>query len=75
MSTTIRFERNAMMSAAHLSHDDGGRAYVFCSIPGGRPWFAFTRDGDAIEITNAPQCDTHRDFTRFVTVRFGSETV
>lgn len=68
----IRFERNAMMSAAHLSADDGGRAYVFCALPGGRPWFALTRDGHATTITNAPQCDTHKDFVAFVTERFGS---
>ena len=69
--TTIRFERNAMMSAAHLSHADGGKAYVFCAIPGGRPWLSLTRDGDRISITNAPTCDNHRQFAAFVTDRFG----
>ena len=71
--TTIRFERNAMMSAAHLSHDDGGKAYVFCSLPGGRPWLSLSIRGDnPVSITNAPTCETHRDFTRFVNQRFGN---
>jgi hypothetical protein len=73
MSTTIRFERNALMSAAHLTDsDDGGSAFVFCSIPGGTPMFAFSRDGLATSVTNAPQCNTHRSFVAFVTARFGS---
>jgi hypothetical protein len=70
--TTIRYERNGLMSAAHLTSDDGGCAYVFCALPGGRPWFALRADGPATTITNAPQCETHRDFVRFVTTRFGS---
>lgn len=70
MSTTIRYERNAMMSAAHLEHDDGGRAFVFCAIPGGRPMFAFDPKGPTTTVTNAPTCDTHRQFVAFVTERF-----
>lgn len=73
MSTSIRFERNALMSAAHLTSDDGGRAFVFCSIPGGRPWFSFDIRGDShTSITDAPPCDTHREFVTFVSERFGS---
>lgn len=71
MSTTIRYEHNAMMSVAHLSHDDGGRGEIYCSIPGGRPWLALS-GGGRITIVNAPQCDTHRAFVAFVTERFGS---
>lgn len=71
--TTIRYERNGLMSVAHLASDDGGRAYVFCSLPGGRPWFSFNGDGQiATPVTNAPQCDTHKDFVSFVNGRFGS---
>jgi hypothetical protein len=69
--TTIRFERNPMMGAAHLRSDDGGRAWVFCSIPGGRPWFSLNIRGDhGTPVTNAPQCDTHRAFEAFVRERF-----
>lgn len=72
--TTIRYERNAMMSAAHLAHDDGGRAYVFCAIPGGRPFFSFDAEGrNNTSIVNAPQCETHRDFVKFVNERFGDD--
>lgn len=73
MSTTIRYERNAMMSAAHLTHEDGGQAHVYCAIPGGRPWLQMRPDQrHPISITNAPACDTHRDFVTFVTERFAS---
>jgi hypothetical protein len=71
MSTTIRYERNAMMSAATLTDEDGGTGYVFCALPGGRPWFSLTWNGAAVQITNAPQCDTHAEFRRFVAERFG----
>jgi hypothetical protein len=68
----IRFEGNAMMGAAHLSHADGGKAWVFCSIPGGRPWMSMSIRGDnPISITNAPQCGSHGEFKRFVKERFG----
>ena len=73
MSVTIRYERNAIMSAAHLTHDDGGQAHVFCAIPGGRPWLQLRLDQKfPISITNAPQCDTHREFVAFVKERFAS---
>lgn len=68
-ATKVRFERNAMMSAAHLSHDDGGRGLIFCSIPGGRPWLQLS-GGEPITIVNAPQCDTHAEFKAFVIERF-----
>lgn len=71
MTTTIRYERNAMMSAAHLSHDDGGQAHIYCAIPGGRPWMQMRLDQrHPITITNAPACDTHKAFVAFVTERF-----
>lgn len=71
--THIRFERNAMMSAAHLTADDGGTCYVFCSIPGGRPWMALDIRGDRrVSIVNGPQCETHAEFKSFVTERFGA---
>lgn len=60
-----------MMSAAHLSHDDGGMAYVFCSIPGGHPWLSMSTRGDfPVAIVNAPPCATHREFVAFVNGRF-----
>jgi len=73
MSATIRYERNAIMSAAHLSHEDGGQAHVFCAIPGGTPWLQMrSYGGPRVTITNAPQCETHREFVAFVSERFGS---
>lgn len=74
MSTKIRFERNAMMGAAHLTDtDDGGSAFVFCPIPGGTPMFQVNRDSRyASPVVNAPTCDTHKQFEAFVTERFGA---
>ena len=76
MSATIRYERNAMMSAAHLCADDGGRAYVFCAIPGGTPWFSLDTGGrNPVSIVGAPSCATHREFVAFVNRRFVAPTV
>lgn len=72
MTTKIRYERGAMMSAAHLSADDGGSAFVFCAIPGGTPQFQIARDAKyASTVVNAPTCDTHAEFVKFVNERFG----
>ena len=72
MATKIRFERNAMMSAAHLTSDDGGSSFVFCSIPGGTPQFALTpQSRTSTTVANAPQCETHKQFEAFVRERFG----
>lgn len=70
-ATRFRWERNALMAAAHLTADDGGSSYVFCALPGGTPWFALRRDGPATTIVGAPTCDAFSDFKRFVTERFG----
>lgn len=71
--TTIRFTRSAMISQATLTADDGGRpAYVFCAIPGGKPWMTFDpKSQQVISITNAPSCDNHGEFKAFVSKRFG----
>lgn len=70
----IRYERNAMISAAHLSSEDGGKAFVWCSIPGGSPFFQLG-DGRTpavcSSVVNGPECETHADFVRFVNERFG----
>lgn len=74
MPTTIRFERNAMMSAAHLSAEDGGTSFVFCSIPGGTPQFQTNpRSQYASAVVGAPACNTHREFVAFVNERFGDD--
>lgn len=73
--TSIRFEHNAMMSAAHLTADDGGTAFVFCSIPGGQPMFQLSPTSQtATAVVNAPTCQTRREFVQFVTERFGGES-
>jgi len=75
MATKIRFERSGMMSAAHLSEDDtDGTAFVFCAIPGGTPQFQVSRESRyATPVANAPQCETHKDFVRFVRERFAND--
>ena len=75
MSTKIRFGRNPLQAVAHLTDsDDDGRAFVFCGLPGGRPFFTFDlRSPFASAVANAPQCDTFAEFKRFVTERFGDQ--
>jgi hypothetical protein len=74
MGTKIRWEQNAMIAAAHLSSDDGGKAFIFCSIPGGRPMFQFSRDDRAaMPIEGAPECMNVKQFRAFVTERFGGK--
>jgi len=70
-ATQVRFDRNAMMAQATLTTSDGTTSFVFCSIPGGRPWFTPNwQEGPRISISDAPQCDNHTDFQRFVIARF-----
>jgi hypothetical protein len=69
--TKITFARNAMMSQATLTDPDGGRAFVFCSIPGGRPWFTLDPNSQmSTPVSDAPSCDTDREFRAFVRKRF-----
>lgn len=69
--TKITFHRNAMMSQATLTYEDGGRGFVFCSIPGGRPWFTLDPNSQMMTtVVNAPACDTDREFRTFVKERF-----
>lgn len=73
MSTTIRFERNALMGLAHLISEDS-HCYVWCPIPGGRPMFQFDlASKDATSVVGAPEMPTHAAFERFVRERFRDE--
>jgi hypothetical protein len=74
MTTTFRFEQGPMVSAAHLTSDDGGKGFVFCAIPGGTPQFQVSRDSRyASPVVNAPAIDSHRAFVAFVRERFGDD--
>ena len=67
------FHNNGIMVQATLqSTDENSRPfYVFCSIPGGRPWATFDpRSQQKIPITNAPECETFKEFKAFVIERF-----
>jgi len=71
--TAIRFHRNAMMAQATLGSDDGGRAFVFCSLPGGTPWFTLDPASQmSTPVSGAPAMDTFAEFKTFVRDRFGA---
>ena len=70
--TKIRFERNAMMSLAHLTAEDGGKSFIFCAVPGGKPTFTFDlASKNAFPVADGPTCETHKEFEAFVRERFG----
>jgi len=73
MKTRATFERNALMSAAMLISDDPDARpfYVFCSIPGGKPFASFNSDGTKpIGVVGAPTIASHSQFKSFVCERF-----
>lgn len=71
-TATTKYERNAIISLATLTHDDGSTAYVWCPIPGGRPVFQFDlASPDYTTVDGAPEILTHGDFVQFVSERFG----
>jgi hypothetical protein len=68
----VRFARNAMIWAAHLSRDDGGTAFVFMAHPGGQPIFQHDwRSPFGWPVLDPPEIGTYDAFKRFVTDRFG----
>ncbi len=63
-----RFSRNPLVSKATLESG----AILYCSIPGGKPRFTFSTESMvSTDITDAPICDSHAEFVRFVNDRFG----
>jgi len=74
-TTTITYERNAMMALAHLRFSDGSHNLVYALLPCGRPRFAdgATR-GRVIDISvdEAPTLYSFPEFKQFVEGRWGS---
>jgi hypothetical protein len=73
MTTTFKFEQGPMMSLAHLrDENDEGRCVVWCSIPGGLPYFQFDlKSPHATRVVDAPHMDSDKQFRAFVRERFG----
>lgn len=74
MATRFREERGPGMSAVHLLSDDGGHCLVYCAIPGGRPRFMLRPDSQHdCAVDGAPAMESHRDFVKFVKMRWADD--
>lgn len=72
--TRFTFERGPMVSACHLTAEDGGSGFVFCAIPGGIPQYQTSRDSRyASPVVNAPPMMSHKQFVTFCRDRFGDD--
>lgn len=72
--TTRQVLPNVVVSTL-TDRDDDGRAYVFCSVPGGRPRYCMDDPSNPNAVTtsivNAPVCDDRDAVHAFVVARFG----
>lgn len=79
MATTFKFAQvNPAVVVGEMTSDDGGKAWAWCSVPGGTPFFTMedpTAAGSTpgTRIVDAPACGDLKAFRAFILERFADD--